>query len=615
MRITPTDSPFCDASQLANRLTLAEFALIGDCRTAALVSRLGSIDWLCLPHFSGSSVFGALLDPGAGRFAIHPAVRFRSTRRYAGNTPVLETKFTTVDGSVRLRDAMTIMDGVTQLRPMREIVRIVEGVDGEVALEVEIDVRPNYAKARPRLRRHGASGWAILFGSEILVLQSDVPLEPEGTLLKGRFRSVPGSVARFSLAYTGGEIGIFPPLNEAERRVAETSAWWSKWSQACRYRGRHRDAVLRSALTLKLLIHSLSGSIVAAPTTSLPETIGHDDTYDYRYCWLRDAGFTVEALTALGFHEDAADYLAWLLHSTRLSWPKLRVLYDVYGRDASNEQDLSHLAGYCDSRPVRTGNQAGGQLQLDAYGHVIMAAERYVADGGKLHRAETRMLRGLGKTVCREWEKPDNSIWEIRGDKRHYTFSKLMCWVALDRLLKLHRAGHLSLGKLEKEFAGKRDTIADAIERHGFHPELHSYVADFDSNHLDASLLLIPVLGFKEASDPRFTGTLQRIHERLSCNGLVYRYEAGYGAKEYRENSFGICTFWAVQALAAQRRFDEAEELFEHALSGANDLLLFGEEIDPGSGRITGNFPQGLTHVGLINAALALEHPDRMQNR
>lgn len=291
------------------------------------------------------------------------------------------------------------------------------------------------------------------------------------------------------------------------------------------------------------------------------------------------------------------------------------MLYDVYGRDASKEKDLSYLAGYCDSRPVTTGNQAGGQLRLDAYGHVIVAAERYAAGGGKLDSAEMRMLRGLGKTVCREWQKPDNGIWEIRGDKRHYTFSKLMCCVALDRLLKLHREGQLSLGSLENRFAGTRDTIAAAIDSPGFRAELDSYVADFGGDRLDASLLLIPVLGFKSASDPRFTGTFQRIHERLSRNGLIYRYESGYGAMKYRENSFGICTFWAVQALAAQGRYDEAEEMFQNALSGANDLLLFGEEIDPGSGRITGNFPQGLTHVGLINAALALDNPDRICGR
>ena len=615
MRISPIEATFFDTSQPANRLPLGEFALIGDCRTAALVSRQGSIDWLCLPNFSESSVFAALLDLNGGHFAIHPTTPFRSARRYAGHTPVLETKFSTAEGCVRLRDAMTIMDGVSQLRPMREIIRIVEGSEGEVPMDVEIDVRPEYGKSQPRLRRHGDLGWAILFGNQIIIVQSDVPLEADGTVLRGRFRSVPGSVWRFSLAYTDGETAIFPPLREAGRRVEETIEWWSNWSRTCRYHGPHRDAVLRSALTLKLMIHALSGAVVAAPTTSLPETIGRDDTYDYRYCWLRDAGFTIDALTSLGFHEDAADYLTWLLHSTRLSWPKLRVLYDVYGRDASTENHLSHLSGYCQSRPVRTGNQAGGQLQLDAYGHVVLAAERYVSGGGKLGSAETHMLRGLGKTVCREWKKPDNGIWEIRGEKRHYTFSKLMCWVALDRLLKLHREGHMSLGSLKDKFTDARDSIADAIDTHGFHAELKSYVADFDSNYLDASLLLIPVLGFREASDPRVTGTFERIHERLSRNGLIYRYETGYGAKAYRENSFGVCTFWAVQVLAVQGRHDEAEEMFRNALNCANDVLLFGEEIDPTNGRNTGNFPQGLTHVGLINAALALEQPNRMTGR
>lgn len=614
MRITPIEPAFCDTSQPANRLPLGDFALIGDCRTAALVSRYGSIDWMCLPHFSGPSIFAALLDPNGGRFSIRPSTPFHSHRRYAGDTPVLETTFETGAGAVRLRDALIVMDGVTQLRPMRELVRSIINLGGEIEMDVELDVRPRYAGSRPRLRRHGTSGWAVLFGNEILFVQSDVQLEPQGTVLRGRFRSVPGSIYRFSLAYTRGDIGVFPPLNEADRRIEETCVWWTNWSGSCGYHGRYRNAVMRSALTLKQLIYSLSGAAVAAPTTSLPETIGRDDTYDYRYCWLRDAGFTLDALTSLGFHDDASDYLAWLLHSTRLTWPKLRVLYDVYGRDASKEVKLPNLVGYCDSRPVRTGNQAGGQLQLDAYGHVVLAAERYASSGGKLGSAAAHMLRGLGKTVCRDWKNPDNGIWEIRGPAKQYTFSKLMCWVALDRLLKLQRDGHIGLGSLRETFAAARDEIAAAIESQGFNPAIQSYAADFGGEKLDASLLLIPVLGFRDASDPRFAGTLERIFERLSCNGFIYRYEPGYGHKEFRENSFGICTFWAVQALAAQRRFDEAEEIFRNALGAANDLLLFGEEIDATSGRAMGNFPQGLTHVGLINAALALENPERMRN-
>ena len=613
MRITANEQFSSGPLPPANTIPLGDYALIGDGRAAALVSRSGSVDWLCLPHFSAPSIFAALLDPAAGRFSIRPAAPFRASRRYTGDTPVLETRFDTPDGSVVVRDALIVLEGVSQLRPMRELVRVVENLHGEVELEAEIDIRPDYARTRPRLRSQGGSGWAILFGNQIAFVQSDARLQPDGTKLRARFRSAAGRVFRFSLSHSQGEVGVFPPIQQSQQRLDETIAWWTKWSGGCCYRGPYRAAVMRSAITLKLLSYALSGAIVAAPTTSLPETIGRDDTYDYRFCWLRDSGFIVDALTNLGFHEDAADYLAWLLHSTRLTWPRLRVLYDVYGRDASNEQTLSHLAGYCDSKPVRVGNQAGRQLQLDVYGHVILAAEKYIAAGGRIDGTESRMLRGLGKPVCRDWWKPDNGLWEIRGGKRQYTFSKIMCWVALDRLLKLNAKGHISLGSRAARFASERDAIAAAIESRGFNNQLQAYTGEFLGDRMDASLLLIPALNYKPASDPRFVATFQRIMERLSRNGLVYRYEAGYGGKDYRENSFGICTFWAVEALAALGRQHEAEEMFVNALAYANDVGLFGEEIDPDSRNMTGNFPQGFTHVGLINAALALENPQKAQ--
>ncbi len=609
MRIAPDEQFFAPPLPPANTLAIGDYALIGDCRTAALVSRHGSIDWLCLPHFSGPSIFAAILDPAAGHFSIRPTAPYRVRRRYAGNTPVLETIFETESGAVLIRDALIVLDGVTRLRPMRELVRIVQNLHGEVELEAEIDAKPDYARMPPRLRSHGALGWAVLSGNNIVFVQSDAPLEQHGGVLRSVFRAQEAGIRRFSLSFTHGDIAVLPPIAAAEHRVRETAAWWSNWSETCRYRGPYREAVLRSAITLKQLSYSLSGAIVAAPTTSLPETIGHDDTYDYRFCWLRDAGFTVEALTSLGFHDDAAEFLGWLLHSTRLTWPRLRVFYDVYGRDGSKEHTLSHFSGYRGSIPVRTGNQAGGQRQLDVYGHVVLAAEKYSAAGGKLGRAEARLLRGIGRTVCREWWKPDNGLWEIRGAKRHYTFSKLLCWVALDRLLKMGGDGRIALGSHGAQFATEREAIATAIESRGFNHGLQAYTGEFLGNRMDASLLLIPVLQYRTACDPRFTGTFDRITERLSRNGLIYRYETGYGAKQFAENSFGICTFWAVTALAAQGRHREAEELFRKALSCANDLLLFSEEINPDSGALTGNFPQGFTHVGLINAALALENP------
>jgi GH15 family glucan-1,4-alpha-glucosidase len=606
MRTAAKDDYFSGPLPPGNRTPIGDYALIGDCRTAALVSRTGSIDWFCVPHFSAPPVFASLLDPAAGQFTIRPSTAFRTTRRYAGDSTVLETIFETDTGAVLVRDALVVMEGIARLRPMRELVRIVENLRGEVELEIEIAVRPNFARALPRLRSHGEIGWAVLFDDQNIFVQSDCPLRADANSLRGRLRCTPGTASRFTLALTKTDNAIIPPKEEAAGRVAETARWWRKWSESCRYHGPYRDAVLRSAITLKQLNYALSGAMVAAPSTSLPETIGKDNTWDYRFCWLRDAGFIVEALTSLGFQQDAEDYLGWLLHSTRLSWPRLRVLYDVYGRQCAGENEMSHLEGYRGSRPVRVGNLAGRQFQLDIYGHVILAAERFVAAGGHFDLTEARMLRGLAKTVCKQWRDPDNGLWEIRRARRQYTFSKLMCWVAVDRLLTLERGGALTLGSLKPRFESERDAIRDAIERRGFNSGLQAYTADFDSSHMDASLLLIPWLGYLPASDRRFQGTFACIMQRLSRNGLVYRYETGYGDKDYPEQTFGICTFWAVQALAAMGRVREAEAMFENALTCAIDLLLFGEEIDPDSKSITGNFPQGFTHVGLINAALAL---------
>jgi GH15 family glucan-1,4-alpha-glucosidase len=591
-----------------NNREIADYGFIGDCRTAALISREGSVDWLCLPHFSAGSVFAGILDPSAGHFSIRPKAPFRATRRYLDHTPVLETIFETAEGTVRIADALVILDGLTPMKPMRELLRIVEGCAGEMELEIEIAPRPDYARKNARFRELNRIGWSFNWGNEALCIRSEIALDRIAASLHGRIRCTAGAKYRTSLSYVRGDPAIFPSLgDEADVRQEKTISWWRDWAGQFTYRGVHKEMVLRSALTLKQLTYSLSGALVAAPTTSLPEAIGQDLNWDYRYCWLRDAGLTVQALIGVGFLDDACAYLAWLLHATRLTWPELRVVYDIYGRQSLDEKELDQLDGFRGSRPVRIGNEAYRQLQLDVYGDVILAAEAVVSAGGKLDATETRMLKGLGKTVCRDWREPDSGMWEIRGPRRQYTFSKIMCWVALDRLLKLHAGGHLSLGSLEAQFRRERDRVVETIEQRGFNPALGSYTSELDGDKMVANLLLMSTLGYIAPTDPRFTGTFALIMQRLCRNDLLYRYEPGYDGAPRRESSFGICTFWAVEALASRGEIAAAERMFDRASSCANDLGLFGEEIDIETCAAIGNFPQAFTHVGLINAALAIE--------
>jgi GH15 family glucan-1,4-alpha-glucosidase len=355
------------------------------------------------------------------------------------------------------------------------------------------------------------------------------------------------------------------------------------------------------------MTYCLSGGIVAAPTTSLPEVIGGNRNWDYRFCWLRDAGLTMRALVSLGYMDEAGAFLSWLLHSTRLTWPRLQVVYDVYGRTSLAERVLAHLGGHHGSRPVRIGNQASDQYQTDIYGEVIFATDAFVAGGGRLDEVEKRLILGLSDSVLKLWRRPDYGIWEIRDQPRHYTYSKLMCWVALDRLLRMEQRGALRLGAKAAEIRAARTAIADVIERRGFNDDLQSYVGELDGRGVDASLLVMACVGYRNASDAKVRATFQRIQDALGEGVLVYRYPPGADGLAGREGAFGICSFWAVEVLARQGNVAAAERRFEHLLSFANDVGLFAEEIAPKSGAALGNFPQAFTHVGLINAADAIE--------
>jgi GH15 family glucan-1,4-alpha-glucosidase len=591
---------------------IEDYALIGDCRGAALVSRDGSLDWLCLPRFDSPSFFAALLDSErGGRFRIRPTGSFRAERRYLAGTNVLETVFAGPSGTVALRDLMPVASEKQKrasLTPEYEVLREVEGLTGEVELEIVYEPRPDYGRATARLTDRGPFGIWCQSGRAALVLRSEFPLAlaPDGRAARSIVRVRAGEQRFFSLAYGEEAPAVVPALGEIARAKRERSIrWWREWAERRTYDGPYRDAVVRSALVLKLLAFAPSGAIVAAPTTSLPERLVGDANWDCRYCWLRDTAFTLRTLLALGCADEAETFLAWLLHATRLTRPELQVVYDVYGEARLPERELPHLSGYAGSRPVRVGNGAHDQVQLDVYGEVADAAARYADAGGRFDREAVRMLNGLGRTVCRCWREPDHGIWEGRAGRFHHTHSKVLCWVALDRLVELHERHGLRLDA--DRFRTERDTIRAEVEARGFNARLGSYTRLLDGDDLDASLLLLPLYGYVDAAHPRMTSTSARIHEKLAQGPLIFRNEAATKqGSPSGEGAFGICGFWAVECRARGGDVAGATQAFEQLLGYANDVGLFAEEIDPDSGQALGNFPQAFTHVGLINAALTL---------
>jgi GH15 family glucan-1,4-alpha-glucosidase len=587
---------------------IGDYAIIGDCRSAALVSLGGSIDWLCWPRFDSPSVFAALLDHRrGGRFRIAPALPGPARRRYLGESAVLETTFRAPTGVVRLVDLMPVTDEADkacELWPDHELVRQVECVEGEVDIDVLFDPRPDYGRWTPALTRRGRFGLTCERRGEVIALQSEIPLEVgQGPGARGRATLRRGDRRTLALTYERRVPAVLSAMGEVGTLIDRSVRWWEAWVAGSRYDGPYAGAVRRSAVTLKLLTYAPSGAVVAAPTTSLPERVGGVRNWDYRYCWLRDASLTLRALFDLGHVIEGEAFLAWMLQATSMTWPDLQVLYDVFGESRLPERTLDHLEGYMQSAPVRIGNAAIGQLQLDIYGEVLDAVWDYVNRGGRLDRTTARMLAGLGDAVVRTWAQPDEGIWEPRGGPCQRTHSKALCWVALDRLIRLCESGdvHASV----QRYAPARDAIRSAIEAHGFNERLGSYVSVFDGDAVDASLLLLALMGYSDAASPRMRGTAALIRQRLGRGGLLYRYRHDDGLPA-GEGMFGICSFWGVQWQAMLGEIQAARAEFEHVQSFANDVGLFAEEIDPESGAALGNFPQAFTHVGLINAALAI---------
>ncbi|MCC6175651.1 MAG: glycoside hydrolase family 15 protein [Chloroflexi bacterium] len=590
---------------------IGEYAIIGDCRTAGLVSRDGSLDFLSLPRFDSPTIFAALLDADAGgRFRVRPVGSFRSERSYRANTSVLETTFIAAGGTGVLRDLMPVMsEDEKRTAPLPEhlVLRELEGLEGTIDIEVLYEPRPNYARQQPRIESRGALGFWIEIDGAACVLRSDVPLTvtDDGQSAVGTYQLQAGERIHLVMAYSREGPSIVPLLGLAAREHVERSIrWWQAWSARGAYDGPYRDAVIRSALTLKLMTCAPSGAVIAAPTTSLPEAIGGARNWDYRYCWLRDASLTLRALFALGYDEEATAFLDWMLHATRLTSPELQVMYDVFGESRVQERELLHLEGYAGSRPVRIGNGAQGQLQLDVYGEVIDAVAMFARRGGRFSRDTVKLLDSLGHTVCKRWREPDEGIWEGRSGRSHNTHSKVLCWVALDRLVRMHEAGSIQISV--DEMRTERDAVRVEIEARGFSDELGSYTRTFDGNDLDASLLTLPYYGYVDGADPRMRSTCARIRERLGHGALVYRYQEVDDGLPSGEGAFGITSFWAVECLARGGDLDGATAAFEELLGFANDVGLYGEEIDPTTGSALGSFPQAFTHVGLIHAALTL---------
>jgi GH15 family glucan-1,4-alpha-glucosidase len=584
---------------------IADYAPIGDGRTTALVARDGSIDWLCLPDLDSGSVFGALLDAvRGGAFRLAPVDTFAADRRYLAGTNVLETTFTTAGGSVRVTDAMPLALG--GLAPTRELVRRVDGVSGTVPLRWTVEPRFDYSAARTWVTTRMGVPVATCGATALAVLAFDAG-EPQcrDDVISAEFSAHSGSRALIALSVAHGDPLVFSPRREIEGRLEKTVDYWRGWTATRHYDGPWGKAVLRSALALKLLIHASSGAIAAAATTSLPEQIGGVRNWDYRYSWIRDTSASLDALTRIGCPGEADAYLWWLMHASQLTQPRVNVLYRLNGRAEAPERELA-LDGYRRSRPVRVGNAAAPQLQLDVYGHVMHTAWLHVAAGGKLPSGSGRRLAATADLVSAIWQQEDSGIWEVRSAPRQFTESKMMCWIALDRACRLAEAGHIP-GAHASGWRGQADLIRRFVTDHCWSPSRQTYDRYPGAEGVDASLLLPSLLGYGAGEEnDRLALTVARIRTELGNGPLLRRYDGDDGLPG-EEGAFLACSFWLVDALARLGQIRDAAELMEELLALRNDVGLFAEEVDPRSGAFLGNFPQGLVHLALINAAVSLQ--------
>jgi GH15 family glucan-1,4-alpha-glucosidase len=585
-------------------LPIENYALIGDCHTAALIGNDGSIDWLCFPRFDSGACFAALLGSAAqGRWLLAPVAKpERVIRRYRGDSLILETEFHTAEGSVRIIDFMPLSN------KRWDVVRIVEGLSGRVALHMELRVRFDYGSIVPWVRRSGQK-LLITAGPDTLELTASVAVNGENMQTVAEFCVSAGGRESFVLNYRPSHVEMQATI-DADQALVATEGLWHKWSSQCVYQGRWRDCVLRSLITLKALTYKPTGGLIAAPTTSLPEQLGGVRNWDYRYCWLRDATFTLNALLLAGYEDEAADWREWLLRAIAGAPDDLQILYGVTGVRRLDEYVIPWLPGYQGSAPVRIGNAAAKQFQLDVYGEVMDTLHLARVAGLPPESEAWKVQVALLQFLDSHWQQPDDGLWEMRGPRRHFTHSKIMAWVAFDRAIKDAEQDGLD-GPIER-WRRLRDTIHAEVCERGFDAQRNTFLQSYESPHLDASLLLIPQVGFLPPEDPRVIGTIRAIEDNLMADGLVLRYSTvtNVDALPPGEGAFLPCSFWLADSYLLTGRRAEAEALFERLRSLSNDVGLFAEEYDPRGRRMLGNFPQALTHMALVNTARLLSMPE-----
>lgn len=579
---------------------IADYALIGDCETAALVNREGSIDWLCWPRFDSGACFGAMLGhPENGHWQITPTAPSKVKRQYREGTLVLETEFATPEGTVTLIDFMPLRGRNS------DVVRLVRGDRGQVSMRMQLVVRFDYGRSVPWVTRQDDGSLRAIAGPDMVVLRTPVAVRGESLKTVSDFTVSEGETIPFVLTYASS-FGPVPETIDPSLALEETAEWWQTWTARCTYDGPFSDVVRRSLITLKALTYRPTGGMVAAPTTSLPEEPGGPRNWDYRFCWLRDATFVLLALMHAGYDEEARDWRDWLVRAAAGSPDQLQVMYGVAGERQLMEWEVPWLCGFQNSTPVRIGNAAADQLQLDVYGEIADALHqarkaKIVPNEGTID-LESAFLEHLEKI----WQDPDEGIWEVRAEKRHFTHSKVMAWVAFDRTIKSSEQLRMD-GPVER-WRGVRRQIHEDVCRHGFDPTMGSFVQSYGSKELDASLLMIPLVGFLPPSDPRVRGTVQAIEQRLIRDGLVMRYDTSSAddGLPAGEGAFLACSFWLADNYELLGRHAEAEQLLRRLLTLQNDVGLLAEQYHPVHRCMVGNFPQAFSHVALVNTILNL---------
>jgi GH15 family glucan-1,4-alpha-glucosidase len=588
-------------------LRIEDYALIGDCQTAALVGRDGSIDWLCWPRFDSGACFAALLGkPEHGRWKIAPFGDVKETRRaYRRDTLILETEFETAEGACTLIDFMPVREQDSDL------VRMVVGRRGRVTMELELILRFDYGASVPWVTRlPDGEGIRAVVGPDMVVLHSPVPMRGRDFTTVARFEIAAGQKLAFVLIYCASHSPL-PKRIDPEERLAYTEEFWNKWCRRCSVGGEWAEPMRRSLITLKALTYAPTGGLVAAPTTSLPEKIGGVRNWDYRYCWVRDATLTLLALMNAGYYEEASAWREWLVRAVAGAPSQMQIMYGIAGERRLPEWKIDWLPGYEGAAPVRIGNAAAAQLQLDVYGEVMDVLHQGRKVGLETHEPAWDLQRALLDHLEKVWQEKDEGLWEVRGPRRHFTYSKIMCWVAFDRAVRaVEQFGRR--GPVER-WREMRSRIHDDVCRRGFRKSLGSFVQSYGSNALDASLLLIPNTGFLPCSDPRVKGTIEAIQRELTVEGFVQRYRTrrALDGLPPGEGVFLACSFWLVDALCMLGRYDEARVLFERLLALRNDVGLLAEEYEPASGRHLGNFPQAFSHIALVNSAMNLSEREK----